>query len=118
MRSLALGALIAFGLAGCGGAEAPQESAVEPVPALSRAGAKWQVTRGDRRVFSINNEPGIIRWTKSEDKHPFASGAIADPREEARLRQIVKQSRHFRDLIHRLERAGYGVASADAPAGG
>lgn len=113
MRQFALAALL--GLAACDRGGGVQEEAGETVPALSRAGASWQVSRADRRVFSLVNAPGKIRWSRDETDHPFASGRLKDPREEARLKQLVKQSRHFRDLIHRLERAGYGVSAADAP---
>lgn len=104
-------------LAGCWGGDV-QDSSSGPVPALSRTGARWQVKRGDRPVFSIVNEPGKMRWSTGALDHPFASGVVQDPREEPKLRLIVKQSRHFRDLVHRLETAGYGVAADGAPAGG
>lgn len=114
LRALACAALVALAASccACGG---PDKEPEGPVPALSRAGSKWQATRGDRKVFTMTNEPGVIRWTQGETEHPFLTGAVADPREDARLRRLVKQSRHFRDLVHRLERAGYGVAPAEAP---
>ena len=117
MIKLVLIAACAAGLAGCWGVDA-QDPSSGPVPALSRSGARWEVKRGERPVLSIVNEPGKIRWNTGEVDHPFASGKVMDPREEAKLRLIVKQSRHFRDLVRRLQTAGYGVASADAPAGG
>lgn len=101
--------------AGCGEKEKPVTG---PIPALSRPGLQWQVSRGERRVFSMTNEAGRVHWTKGETESNFVSGVVSDAREEARLRQILKQSRHFRDLVHQLERAGYGVAPADAPKSG
>lgn len=89
-----------------------------PVPALSRAGSRWQVSRGDKPVFAMANEGGKIQWAKGgETEHYFVSGTVSDAREDARLKQLVRQSRHFRDLVHRLNRAGYAVAPAERPGG-
>lgn len=90
------------------------------MPALSRAGSRWDVSRGNRVVFRMENAPGRVEWPTGETPHPFVSGRVLDRKEESRLRPIVLHARHFRDLVHRLEQAGYGVgAAADGgPAGG
>lgn len=115
MRILAM--LLLAALCACN--RSPDPSQEGPVPALSRTGSRWQVSRGERRVLSISNEAGKVRWAKGgETPSLFVSGAVSDPKEDARLKMLLRRSRHFRDLVHRLERAGYGVAPADSPAGG
>lgn len=112
-----LAALLLAAPLACG--RSPDPAQEGPVPALSRTGSRWQVSRGERRVLSMANEAGNIRWAKGgETPSLFVSGAVSDPKEDARLKLLLRQSRHFRDLVHRLERAGYGVAPADSPAGG
>lgn len=108
---LALASSLAF--AACE-AKAPEPEG--PIPALSRPGLSWIVTRGDKTVFTMKNEAGRIRWPHGETDHAFVSGVVSDRREEDRLRKIVKRSRHFRDLINQLQGSGYGVAPAEAVA--
>lgn len=111
MRKAALALAASLGLAACEGKNSEPSG---PVPALSRPGLAWTVTRGDKIVFTMKNEPGRIQWPHGETEHGFVSGVVSDRREEARLRGIVKRSRHFRDLINRLQSSGYGVAPAEA----
>ncbi|MBI4347273.1 MAG: hypothetical protein HY553_10490 [Elusimicrobia bacterium] len=114
-RVAVLALLLAAAFGGCRPAEPEGEG---PVPALSRSGSRWQVSRGDKPVFAMANEGGKIQWAKGgETEHYFVSGTVSDTREDARLKQLVRQSRHFRDLVHRLNRAGYAVAPADRPPG-
>jgi hypothetical protein len=112
-RWAAVSLALAAALAACGRVEEPAD---EPRPALSRPGSRWQVTRGDRPVMTLTNAPGTLHWSTGEAAHPFVAGEAADQREEPRLKDFVRRSRHFRDLIHLLERAGYGVAELQTPA--
>lgn len=112
IRAAALFAVLAS--AACEKAPPPGEPE-GPVPALSQVGLAWSVSKGDKPVFTMKNEPGRIRWKAETKEHPFVSGALVEPREEERLRRTVKRSRHFRDLINQLQLAGYGVAPASPP---
>lgn len=112
IRSAALLGVLA--LAACEKAPPPADSE-GPVPALSRVGLAWSVTKGDKPVFAMKNEAGDIRWKAETRGHPFVSGELVEPKEEDRLRRVVKRSRHFRDLINQLQLAGYGVAPASPP---
>lgn len=113
MRMLAAVCLAgALGLAACERAAEPDDG---PRPALSRAGSRWQVTHGDRQVMLLINEAGTLHWTSTEVAHPFASGTIQDKREEPRMKDFARKARHFRDLVNRLEQAGYGVAEVPSP---
>ncbi|MCX5789126.1 MAG: hypothetical protein NTX64_11560 [Elusimicrobia bacterium] len=103
---------LAAALSACGRAEEPED---EPRPALSREGSRWQVTRGDRPVMTLTNAPGVLHWSDGEVPHPFVSGEASDRREEPRLKNQVRRAHHFRDLINRLARAGYGVAEIQPP---
>ena len=103
---------LAAALSACGRSDEPEG---EPRPALSRPGSRWQVTRGDLPVMTLTNAPGAVRWLDGQAEHPFVSGEASDRREEPRLKDLVRRSHHFRDLIHRLERAGYGVAEIQPP---
>ncbi|MBI5200868.1 MAG: hypothetical protein HY925_04710 [Elusimicrobia bacterium] len=112
---LALAALLA--LCACGRSNEPAQDG--PVPALSRSGSRWQVSRGDRRVFTFTNEAGKVKWAKGgETDSLFVSGVVSDPKEDARIKTLLRQSRHFRDLVNRLSRAGYGVSPAEPPSTG
>ncbi len=115
MRLLA--ALLLVTLCACN--RSPDAAQEGPVPALSRSGSRWQISRGDRRIFSMANEAGKVKWAKGgETESLFVNGQVTDPKEDARLKLLLRQSRHFRDFVHRLERAGYGVSAAETPAGG
>ena len=103
---------LAAALSACGRGK---EREGPPRPALSRIGSRWQVTRGDRPVMTLTNAPGALHWSDGEVPHPFVSGEASDRREEQRLKDQVRRAHHFRDLVSRLEQAGYGVAEIQPP---
>ncbi|MBI4424471.1 MAG: hypothetical protein HY554_12120 [Elusimicrobia bacterium] len=107
-RIAAAAALLLAALAACSGPAEPEA----PLPALSRPGMRWQVTRGDKAVFSMANASGRVDWGSQETDHPFLTGEVLDAKEETRLRLLLKKSRNFRDFVNQLGRAGYGVSAA------